>query len=123
VRGFEHRSAYALGVLLPLLEAARRRTNFTPITGYADDFLIGGALLLAAYLVSGAHPAGPASLVAAWGILCGGLYYSFFGQLESGRATDVSGLPNVTVVVIKGAVYVVALYSLYRSIRQASASA
>ncbi len=45
MRFFELRAAWALGIALPLLEVARRRTNFHPIASYIDDF-IGGALLL-----------------------------------------------------------------------------
>jgi hypothetical protein len=120
MKTFEHKAAYVMGVLLPLLEVARRRTDFSTISGYLDDFIAGGLLLLAASLVSRGHPRGPAALVAAWGILCGGLYNSFFGQLESGRATDVSGLPSATVIAVKGALYCVALFALYRSVRRIS---
>jgi len=114
---FEHKAAYVMGVALPALEVARRRT-FSTISGYLDDFVAGGLLLLAASLVSRSHPHGRAALVAAWGILCGGLYKSFFGQLGSASATDVSGLPSAVVVAIKGALYAVALYALYRSVRR-----
>jgi hypothetical protein len=113
---FERKSAYVMGVALPVLEVARRRTDFSTISGYLDDFAAGGLLLLAASLVSRGHPRGRAALVAAWGILCGGLYNSFFGQLESARSTDVSGLPSAVVIAVKGALYCVALYALYRSV-------
>jgi hypothetical protein len=43
--GFEVASAYVIGVLLPVSEAARRRTNFDDIPGYIDDFIIGALLL------------------------------------------------------------------------------
>jgi len=115
IRDFEHKSAYVMGVALPVLEVARRRTVST-ISGYLDDFVAGALLLLAASLVSRGHPRGRAALVAAWGILCGGLYKSFFGQLASARATDVSGLPSAVVIAGKGALYCVALYALYRSV-------
>jgi hypothetical protein len=119
---FEHRAAYVMGVLLPLLEVARRRTNLSTVSGYVDDFIVGGLLLGAASLSSRRHPYGPAALVAAWGILCGGLYSSFFGQLESGRPTDVSGLSSAIVISVKGLLYCVALYALYRSVRRVARS-
>jgi peptidoglycan/LPS O-acetylase OafA/YrhL len=118
LKDFEHQAAYVIGVALPVLEVARRRTDFSTISGYLDDFVAGGLLLLAATLVSRGHPRGRAALVAAWGILCGGLYNSFFGQLESARPTDVSGLPSAAVIAVKGALYAVALYALNRSVRR-----
>ena len=118
MKDFEHKAAYLMGVALPALEVARRRTDFSTVSGYVDDFIVGGLLLLAASLVSRGHPRGRAALVAAWGILCGGLYNSFFGQLGSGRPTDVSGLPSAVVIAVKGALYCVALFALYRSVHR-----
>jgi uncharacterized membrane protein YdcZ (DUF606 family) len=116
---FELVAAYVMGVALPLLEGLRRRTNFESISGYVDDFIAGGLLLYAARLVSRQAPRGPVLLVAAWAVLCGGLYGSFFGQLEHGASRDVSGLATTTVVVIKGALYAIALASLVLSVRAA----
>lgn len=117
---FEHAAAYAMGIGLPLLEALRRRTNFDTIAGYVDDFIAGAFLLYAARAVSRGRPNGPVLLVAAWAVLCGGLYSSFFGQLGSTAATDVSGLANATVVAVKGALYAVALAGLVLSLRSAT---
>ncbi len=66
------------------------------------------------------RPAGPVLLVAAWGVVCGGGYYSFFGQLESRAPLDVSGLPNGVVVLVKGLLLGVALASLGLSVRRAA---
>src|SRR5262245_21662959 len=115
---FELIAAYAMGIALPVLETLRRRTNFETISGYVDDFIAGGLLLYAARAVSRNQPSGPALLVAAWAVLCGGLYNSFFSQLE--RSADVSGLPNATVVVIKRVLYAIALVALVLSIRSAT---
>ena len=41
VKRFEIAAAYVLGIMLPVLEAARRRTNFENIPAYVDDFIIG----------------------------------------------------------------------------------
>ncbi len=116
---FELAAAYVMGVALPVLEVLRRRTNFETISGYVDDFIAGGLLLYAAWAVSRKDPTGPVLLVAAWAVLCGGLYGSFFYQLESGASHDVSGLANVTVVLIKGVLYAVALVGLGLSVRAA----
>ena len=117
---FEIRAAYVLGVALPLLEAARRRTHFHPIPSYLDDFVIGALLLLAARAVTKGRPYGNGFLCAAWGALCGGLWGSFFGQLTSSAAEDVSGLSNGTVVAIKGAIWAVALVALSLSVTRAT---
>lgn len=116
---FEVSAAYAMGVALPLLETLRRRTSFEDIPAYVDDFIAGGLLLWAARSVSSGRPYGPYLLAAAWGVLCGGLWGSFFGQLQNQDANDISGLPNECVVVIKGAIYLVALTALVLSIRRA----
>jgi hypothetical protein len=118
---FELVAAYAMGIALPVLEMLRRRTNFETISGYVDDFIAGGLLLYAARAVSRKKPRGPALLVAAWAVLCGGLYNSFFYQLESGASHDVSGLANTTVVLVKGGLYAVALVALGLSVRAAAA--
>jgi len=117
---FELVAAYVMGVALPLLEVLRRRTNFDTISGYVDDFIAGGLLLYAARAVSRGKPRGQVLLVAAWAVLCGGLYGSFFSQL--GVARDVSGLPNALVVAIKGLLYAVALVGLVLSVRSAAPS-
>lgn len=116
---FEHAAAYAMGVGLPVLETLRRRTNFETISGYVDDYIAGGLLLYAAFAASRGRRSGPVLLVIAWAVLCGGLYGSFFGQLESGGARDVGGLPKLVVVAIKGGLYAVALVALAFSARTA----
>ena len=113
---FEVGAAYILGVLLPLGETIRRWGKIESITSYADDLLIGGLLLVAAWSVTRGRSWGNALLIAAWGMLCGGLYYSFFGQLEHAN-TDVSGLANEVVIAIKGAIYMIAIIALARAIR------
>ena len=117
---FELAAAYAMGVALPVLEVLRRRTNFDTISGYVDDFIAGGLLLYAARAVSRRNPRGPVLLVAAWAVLCGGLYNSFFYQLESAASHDVSGLANATVVLVKGVLYAIALAGLALSVRAAA---
>jgi uncharacterized membrane protein YdcZ (DUF606 family) len=118
---FEVAAAYAMGIGLPLLETLRRKTNFSTIAGYVDDFIAGGLLLLAASSVSRGNPRGPVLLVAAWAVLCGGLYGSFFGQIESSAASDVSGLANTTVVIVKGVLYAISIAGLVLSVRSATA--
>jgi len=114
---FEVFAAWFLGVALPLAETARRRTDFSDPAAYIDDFLIGGLLLWAAWAVTRRRPYGPGLLAAAWGVLSGAMYYSFFEQLKRLGAADVSGLPGACVIAVKGVTFAVALTGLYRSAR------
>jgi len=118
---FEVRAAYAMGIALPLLETLRRRTNFEPFHSYIDDFIAGALLLYAARAVSRGKQSGPVLLAVAWAVLCGGLYGSFFWQLSSDASQDVGGLPNFTVVIIKGLLYAIALTGLVFASRSAIA--
>lgn len=115
---FEALGAYCLGIALPVLEVCRRRTNFSDIPGYIDDFIIGGFLLFAAWSAQQGRPHGRALLVAAWGVLCGGLWGSVFGQIHNSSAHDISGLPNMVVVALKLFIYAVAIVGLVLSIRR-----
>ena len=117
MRRFEVTAAYVLGVALPVLETARRRTSFHPIPAYLDDFVIGAWLLLAARSVTKGKPYGRALLCSAWGALCAGMWGSFFSQLASEDARDVSGLAHGVVLGIKGAIWAVAIVALVLSIR------
>ena len=114
---FEVRIAWVYGVGLPALEVIRRRGHFHPLAFYLDDFIAGAFLLWAASRAQGKSPLGNALLCASWGSVCGGLYYSFFGQLQLGSSTDLSGLANSRVVLVKGLLFVVALSALVSSIR------
>jgi hypothetical protein len=59
-------------------------------------------------------------LCAAWGILTGGLYYSFFGQIERSPAVDISGIRNIYVILIKGLLFATATAALISSVRASS---
>ena len=118
---FEVTAAYSLGIALPLLEAARRKANFENFFNYVDDFIIGALLLYAAHAVTRKKRSGPVLLAVAWAVLCGGFYGSFFWQLFSPETHDVGGLPNLTVVIIKGVLYAIALTGLVLASRSAIA--
>jgi len=113
---FEVAAAYLVGTLLPILEVLRRRTNFENFESYVDDFIGGGLLLFAAISVSRHRAYGRPLLAGAWGVLCGGLYGSFFGQVRATSPSDISGLPNGAVVAIKGAIFAVAIVAFVRSV-------
>jgi hypothetical protein len=112
-------AAYAVGLLLPIAEVARRRTDFSNIPAYVDDFLIGGLLLFAAWSASHRHPAGNVLLAVAWAAFCGGMYYSFFGQLTQVGDADISGLSSLSVISVKGLLFAIGVFAVIRSARAA----
>lgn len=116
---FEHLAAYGMGVFLPVAEVFRRRTDFSDIPAYVDDFIWGGLLLISARSVSKRRPAGGVLLVVAWAVLSAAMYYSFFGQIRQAGPADVSGLSNGLVIGIKGAIGAVAVVALALSARAA----
>jgi peptidoglycan/LPS O-acetylase OafA/YrhL len=115
---FEVAAAWAMGVVLPLLEALRRRTNFESPAFYVDDFLAGALLLWAADSARRRHPKARLRLAGAWGVLSGGLYGSFFGQLEDWRAVDVGGQSGLVVVAIKGVLYAISIAAFVCALRR-----
>jgi len=109
-----------MGVALPVLETIRRGANFDNIPAYLDDFLIGAFLLFSARAVVRGRPNGKVLLVAAWAMLCGGFYGSFFYQVLNTATVDVSGYSNGFVIVVKGVLYLLAITALVSSIRAAT---
>lgn len=106
-----------MGVALPVLETIRRGINVENIPAYLDDYLIGVLLLSSAWSVVRGHPRGKIYLVAAWAMLCGGLFGSFIYQFRNTSAIDVSGYSNVFVILVKGGLYLFAIAALIRAIR------
>jgi hypothetical protein len=117
MRRFEVRAAYGLGVMLPVLETIRRGTNFSTIAFYVDDYLAGGLLLWAAIAVTRNRSYGRGLLIGAWGVICGGLYYSIFGQIENFGPVDVSGYSKWLVVTVKAGLGIGAMAAWIRSIQ------
>jgi hypothetical protein len=115
---FEVAAAWGMGVVLPLLEIARRRTNFESPAFYVDDLIAGALLLWAARAAARERPNADAWLAGAWGVLAGGLYGSFFGQLEHWREVDVGGAAGLTVVAIKGVLYAISMIALTCALRR-----
>ena len=113
---FEVVAAYILGVALPVLEVCRRRADFSDIPGYIDDFIVGALLVYSARSSVRERRHSRTLLAAAWGILCGGLWSSFFGQLHSTTPNDISGLPNAAIVLFKLLIFCIAIICLALSV-------
>jgi hypothetical protein len=122
MKNIEVRLAFVFGIALPVLETLRRRTNFSPIAMYVDDYIAGSLLVIAALSVTRGKDYGPALLAGVWGIIVGGLYSSFFSQIANPTTHDISGAPNWIVVVIKGVFFALANVCFVRAIMRASGS-
>jgi hypothetical protein len=108
------------GFLLPIMETVRRRHQLGDIhmaPAWLDDWLIGVFLLYGAWRTRGNDRDGRKVLAAAWGFACGLAYYSFFSQLAALNQPDPSGVASVTVVAIKGVMFVLALAALVTTLR------
>ena len=60
-------------------------------------------------------------MVAAWDWVCGGSYGSFFGQLTNLSAPDPSGLPGAAVVFVKGMIFALAIFMVFRTVKRCAA--
>jgi hypothetical protein len=118
---FSRRLAITAGVVLPLVETARRWDQLGQLSVWPfwlDDFAIGGFLLYGAWNTRAADARGVSTLAAAWGFACGMGYSSFFGQLAALDQSDPSGLQSPAVVAIKGVMLLLAITALIVTLRQ-----
>lgn len=116
------RMALFMGIFLPLAETLRRSNQLldpTRFINWFDDYLLGGALLAAVYLVKKKRPNSISYLIAAWGVAVGALFLSFIGQFEYYQtATGDPGIFSTSLVaVIKGLILVYMLIGLALSIK------
>src|SRR5262245_17957228 len=81
---FEVAAAFALGVLFPLLETARRGLGHWAVdfTTMFEDYLAGAILLIAAWATLQGRRWGPLLLVAAWSGITGMMTISVVSQVE-----------------------------------------
>src|SRR3954469_20514437 len=106
------RLAIVAGILLPALELLRRSSELQLWWQWADDVLIGAALLAAAWTARARLVLARPALAGAWGIAAGMGFYSFAGHLVEAGARDVSGLPGWALAAAVGAAWLIALYAL-----------
>ena len=118
---FEVIAAFAIGLLLPVLETARRGiTHWTvDFTTMFEDYLGGAVLLIGAWAAYTARTWGATFLAIAWGAIAGLMTLSLVSQLEDtirGTATEPH---NMVVVIVKFLLWSVAVTSLVPSFRRA----
>jgi hypothetical protein len=82
-----------------------------------DDFIAPVTSSAPAVLARRSPQEGRPFLAAAWGVACGMMYSSFFGQLVALGEPDPSGVPSSAVVAFKGALLTGCIISLVGALR------
>jgi hypothetical protein len=121
---FEVIAAFAIGVLLPLLETARRGISHWTVdfTTMFEDYLAGVLLLVGAWAAYRSKPWSAVFLVLAWASFSGLMTSSFLGQLEETLRHTASEPGNSLVVVVKFLLWMICVVSLVLSFRTATRS-
>ena len=119
---FEVAAAFAIGVLLPLLETCRRgithwTVNFTTMF---EDYVAGALLLIAGWASYRTRSWGTLFLILAWAYFTGMVGGSFWYQLEDTLRQNASEPNNLLVVVIKFLLWATGVVSLIFSFQSAS---
>lgn len=118
---FEIIAAFVIGVLLPVLETARRGIGHWAInfTTMFEDYLGGTLLLIGAWAAYRAKRWGAMFLALAWGSISGLMTTSFIAQVEAtvrGTATEPH---NLVVVLVKFLLWTICVVSVVLSFRSA----
>ena len=114
---FEVVSAFAIGILLPLLETIRRGIGYWTmnVTTMAEDYFAGALLVLAGLLSLQAKRSAPAFMLVAWAYVTGMMNSSFFYQVEEAiRGIDLEP-GSATVLVFKFGLWSACVVSLILS--------
>ena len=116
---FEIVAAFAIGVLLPVLETGRRGISTWTInfTTMFEDYLAGALLLVGGWAAYRSKSWGALFLVLAWAYFSGQLTSSFMGQLEETLRQTASEPGNLLVLVVKFLLWSVCVTSLVLSFR------
>jgi len=119
---FEVVTAFAMGILLPLLETGRRGISYWAVnfSTMFEDYVAGALLLVGAWATYRTRRWGPLFLLLAWAYVTGMMGGSFWYQLEDtirGNATEPN---NLLVVTVKFLLWATSVASLLFSFRRAS---
>jgi hypothetical protein len=116
---FEVTAAFAIGILLPVLETCRRGIGQwgADVTTMFEDYVAGALLLTGAWAVQRNRHWGPLFLVVAWSYVTGMMSSSFWYQLEETvRGTVAEPAIVLVVKLLLWGTCVLALISAFRYI-------
>jgi hypothetical protein len=121
---FEVFAAFAIGILLPVLETCRRGITYWSVdfTTMFEDYVAGALLLIGAWAAHRRRVWGATFLVLAWAYLAGLLGSSFWSQLEETLRHTASEPNNLLVVVFKFFLWATTVVSLALSFRSATSA-
>ena len=121
---FEVAAAFALGILLPLLETGRRGIGHWKIdfTTMFEDYFAGAILLIAAFATQLDRRWGPLFPVVAWSGLTGMMTMSLISQVEDTLRGSVAEPYNPLVIIVKLLLWATCLFSLVLSFRRVQAN-
>lgn len=116
---FEVAAAFVVGILLPLLETARRGISHWAVefTTMFEDYVAGALLLVGAWAAYRERSWGSVFLVLAWAYFTGLMSSSFWWQLEDTFRQTASEPNHVLVLVVKFLLWSTCVVSLVLSFR------
>lgn len=119
---FEVTAAFAIGILLPLLETCRRGIGewSFDFTTMFTDYLAGALLLVGGWAAYRVKPWGGRFLIVAWAWVTGMMSGSFLDQLEGTIRHTITEPHNWLVVTVKLLLLGTCLVSLVLSFQRAS---
>ena len=118
---FEVIAAFVIGILLPVLETARRGIGHWAVdfTTMFEDYLGGAVLLIGAWAAYRGKSWGATFLVLAWASIAGLMTSSFISQLEDTIRQTATEPNNLLVVIVKFLLWTTCVTSLVLSFRRA----
>ena len=120
---FEVAAGFVVGLLLPVLETARRGVSHWAVefTTMFEDYVAGVLLLIGAWASHRARPWGSTFLLLAWAYFTGLMSTSFWWQLEETFRHTVSEPNSLTVLIVKCLLWTTCVVSLVLSFRRLAA--
>ena len=114
--------ATIMGIFLPLAETVRRSNQILYLTKFFywfDDYMLGGILLIAVYIIKKRKNNAISFLIAAWGFVAGALFLSFLSQFNYylTNTNDPGVFSTNFVTIAKGLILIYLLIGLYFAIK------